>query len=345
MAASPAFVWHDGRQFSAGAVVVTTGTFLRGLIHLGEKTWPAGRVGEAPAHRAFRARSSGWVLRSAGSRPARRRGSTARTIDWAALENAARRRSAGAVLGPDGPDHHPADPVRHHPDHAGDPRGDPGQCASRRRCIPARSRAPARAIARRSRTRSCASASATAIQIFLEPEGLDDGTVYPNGISTSLPERSSWRSSPPFRALSGRRWSGLAMPSNMTMSIRASSSRRLETKRLRGPVPGRPDQRHHRLRGGGGARASSPASTRRWLAGGADRDRVRPRRRLSGGDDRRPGDPRGHRALSDVHLAGRIPADAAGRQCRPAPDRARASRSAASAASAARASRGARWRR
>jgi hypothetical protein len=37
----------DGRQLSAGAVVITTGTFLRGLIHLGEKNWPAGRVGEA----------------------------------------------------------------------------------------------------------------------------------------------------------------------------------------------------------------------------------------------------------------------------------------------------------
>src|SRR4051812_38987327 len=35
----------DGRELSSGAVVVTTGTFLRGLIHLGEKNWPAGRVG------------------------------------------------------------------------------------------------------------------------------------------------------------------------------------------------------------------------------------------------------------------------------------------------------------
>src|SRR4051812_34183122 len=35
----------DGRQLNAGAVVITTGTFLRGLIHLGEKNWPAGRVG------------------------------------------------------------------------------------------------------------------------------------------------------------------------------------------------------------------------------------------------------------------------------------------------------------
>src|SRR4029079_803805 len=39
----------DGRELRAGAIVVTTGTFLRGLIHLGEKNWPAGRVGAAPA--------------------------------------------------------------------------------------------------------------------------------------------------------------------------------------------------------------------------------------------------------------------------------------------------------
>src|ERR1700760_3520073 len=39
----------DGRAFSTGAIVITTGTFLRGLIHLGEKNWPAGRVGGGPA--------------------------------------------------------------------------------------------------------------------------------------------------------------------------------------------------------------------------------------------------------------------------------------------------------
>jgi len=37
-------------QIKAGAVVLTTGTFLRGLIHIGEKTWPAGRMGEEPSN-------------------------------------------------------------------------------------------------------------------------------------------------------------------------------------------------------------------------------------------------------------------------------------------------------
>src|SRR6201987_1774358 len=39
----------DGRALAAAAVVVTTGTFLRGLIHVGEEQTPAGRVGEAPS--------------------------------------------------------------------------------------------------------------------------------------------------------------------------------------------------------------------------------------------------------------------------------------------------------
>ena len=49
----------DGRTIRAGAVVVTTGTFLRGLIHLGDKSWPAGRVGDAAAVRLAVVRALG----------------------------------------------------------------------------------------------------------------------------------------------------------------------------------------------------------------------------------------------------------------------------------------------
>jgi tRNA uridine 5-carboxymethylaminomethyl modification enzyme len=57
-------VLADGRALRVGAVVITTGTFLRGLIHLGEKNWPAGRIGEAPA--LGLSKTNGWGLRSAG---------------------------------------------------------------------------------------------------------------------------------------------------------------------------------------------------------------------------------------------------------------------------------------
>src|ERR1700674_5502817 len=75
----------NGRELAAGAVVVTTGTFLRGLIHLGEKNWPAGRVGEAPAlglSSSFE--QIGFTLgRLKTGTPPRLDGTT---IDWSAVE-------------------------------------------------------------------------------------------------------------------------------------------------------------------------------------------------------------------------------------------------------------------
>src|ERR1700727_316062 len=75
----------DGRELSAAAVVITTGTFLRGLIHLGESNWPAGRVGEAPAlglSKSFE--HAGFTLgRLKTGTPPRLDGTT---IDWAAVE-------------------------------------------------------------------------------------------------------------------------------------------------------------------------------------------------------------------------------------------------------------------
>ena len=59
-------------------------------------------------------------------------------------------------------------------------------------------------------------------QIFLEPEGLDDRTIYPNGISTSLPEDIQRRSSPLFQGSKRSRSYSRATRSSMISSIRAS---------------------------------------------------------------------------------------------------------------------------
>jgi tRNA uridine 5-carboxymethylaminomethyl modification enzyme len=86
----------------------------------------------------------------------------------------------------------------------------------------ARSKAPGRAIARRSRTRSLRFADRDGTRFSSSPKGLDDDTVYPNGISTSLPEESSCRADATIPGWSGRACAGRAMPSNMIMSIRAN---------------------------------------------------------------------------------------------------------------------------
>ena len=90
----------DGREISCGAVVLTTGTFLRGLIHIGEKQIPAGRVGEAPAMGLSRTlKNIGFTLgRLKTGTPPRLDGRTHRLVR---IGNAAGRRSAGAVFNSD----------------------------------------------------------------------------------------------------------------------------------------------------------------------------------------------------------------------------------------------------
>jgi len=176
----------DGRELCAGAVVITTGTFLRGLIHLGEKNWPAGRVGEAPAlglSRSFEA--AGFTLgRLKTGTPPRLDGTT---IDWSAVEMQ--------------PGDDPPEPFSVMTDRIRTPQI---QCGITR--TTAATHEVIRANVHRSPMysgqikstgpRYCPSIEDKIVrfgdrdghQIFLEPEGLDDSTVYPNGISTSLPE-------------------------------------------------------------------------------------------------------------------------------------------------------------
>ncbi|MCS0502530.1 tRNA uridine-5-carboxymethylaminomethyl(34) synthesis enzyme MnmG [Ancylobacter mangrovi] len=176
----------DGRSLSAGAVVITTGTFLNGLIHIGDRQLPAGRMGEAPA----RGLSTSLVRlgltlgRLKTGTPPRLDG---RTIDWASLEM-----------------------------QPGDSPPEPFSTLTERitieqiacgitRTTPATHEVIRANIARSAMysgnihsvgPRYCPSIEDKIVrfgereghQIFLEPEGLDDPTVYPNGISTSLPE-------------------------------------------------------------------------------------------------------------------------------------------------------------
>jgi tRNA uridine 5-carboxymethylaminomethyl modification enzyme len=176
----------DGRTFSGGAVVLTTGTFLRGLIHIGERQIPAGRVGESPALglSTTLARFGFALARLKTGTPPRLDG---RTIDWANLERQ--------------PGDEPPEPFSALTDRIENPQV---TCAITR-TLPATHdliranvhRSPMYSGQIQSRgPRYCPSiedkivrfGDRTGHQIFLEPEGLDDPTVYPNGISTSLPE-------------------------------------------------------------------------------------------------------------------------------------------------------------
>lgn len=178
-------ITEDGREFHCGAVVLTTGTFLGGLIHLGSERTPAGRVGEAPSNQ-LAARLAALDLplaRLKTGTPARLDGAS---IDWASL------------------DMQPADdpPI-------------PFSTLTDKITVPQISCGITRTTLETHRIiaesihlsavysgqilgtgpRYCPSiedkihrfADKSSHQIFLEPEGLDDPTVYPNGISTSLP--------------------------------------------------------------------------------------------------------------------------------------------------------------
>lgn len=176
----------DDSEVSAGAVVITTGTFLRGVIHIGNQARPGGRMGEAPARRlAERLDEFGLPMgRLKTGTPPRLDG---RTIDWEKLEpqpgdetptmfsflstGPEVRQVACAITHTNEKTH---DIIRENL-HASSMYGGHIEGVGPRYCPSIEDK-----IVR--------FADKTSHQIFLEPEGLDDHTVYPNGISTSLPE-------------------------------------------------------------------------------------------------------------------------------------------------------------
>jgi tRNA uridine 5-carboxymethylaminomethyl modification enzyme len=178
----------DRRSFSCRAVVITTGTFLRGIIHLGDQRTPAGRFGDqASVSLARSLDAAGFDLaRLKTGTPPRLDGST---IDWERLEvqNGDAEPEffsslTTAVTAPQLPCHI----TRTTPETHRIVRADSHRSAVYSGAISGRG------------PRYCPSIEDKVIrfadreshQIFLEPEGVDDPTIYPNGISTSLPEET-----------------------------------------------------------------------------------------------------------------------------------------------------------
>ncbi len=175
----------DGRSWRAGAVIITTGTFLRGLIHRGDDRTPAGRAGEKPSV-GLAAALEGLGLamgRLKTGTPPRLDG---RTIDWAGLEvqpgddpPAPFSFLTDRIRVPQVPCHITATTEAGHDIiranlHRAPMYSGRIESAGPRYCPSIEDKVVR--FADRSRHR-----------IFLEPEGLDDHTIYPNGISTSLP--------------------------------------------------------------------------------------------------------------------------------------------------------------
>ncbi|MCZ4261348.1 tRNA uridine-5-carboxymethylaminomethyl(34) synthesis enzyme MnmG [Limimaricola sp. G21655-S1] len=175
----------DGTRLDARSVILTTGTFLRGVLHFGAETRPGGRVGDEPSTRLAE-RIDGFGLqmgRLKTGTPARLDG---KTIDWARLEMQpgdddpvmlsflnkrpeARQISCGITH--TNPEAH--DVIRANLSksamHSGNISGTgPRYCPS-------------------IEDKVVRFAEKESHQVFLEPEGLNTDTVYPNGISTSLP--------------------------------------------------------------------------------------------------------------------------------------------------------------
>ena len=176
----------SNRDILAPSVVITTGTFLRGLIHVGDKKIPAGRVGDKPAiGLAYTIKRLGLPLgRLKTGTPPRLDG---RTIDWSGLD-------AQPADDPPVPFSYLTDKITvpQIPCHITYTTAATHQVITDNIGLSAMYSGQIEGIG----PRYCPSVEDKVVrfadkprhQIFLEPEGLDDPTIYPNGISTSLPK-------------------------------------------------------------------------------------------------------------------------------------------------------------
>ena len=176
----------DGKKFGAKQVVLTTGTFLRGMIHIGEKQIPAGRVGDAPSNGLSNTleKLNFTLDRLKTGTPARLDGNT---INWdltteqvgdlppepfSFLTDEVKVRQISCYITNTNKNTHDIikNNMERSPLFSGQIEGTgPRYCPS-------------------IEDKVVRFSDKESHQIFLEPEGLDDSTVYPNGISTSLPE-------------------------------------------------------------------------------------------------------------------------------------------------------------
>ena len=225
-------VCEDGCVFSCTSAVLTTGTFLNGLIHIGERRISAGRHDEPPS-RGFSEQLSGLGLklgRLKTGTPARLDG---RTIDWKQLEEqkgdvdpvpfsfltgAIRTPQVSCFITSTTAEGHRLirENMHRSPLYSGQIEGvGPRYCPSIEDKV------------QRFRDKD-------SHQVFLEPEGLDDDTVYPNGISTSLPEdvqEGFIRTMPGLESVTIKRW-GYAIEYDYVDPRELTST--LEVKRLAG---------------------------------------------------------------------------------------------------------------
>ncbi len=309
-----------GVRFEARAVVLTAGTFLNGLIHVGLQNYTGGRMGDPPSvSLAARLRELQLpVGRLKTGTPPRLDG---KTIDFSVMEE----------------------------QHSDDPMpvfsylGSASQHPQQLPCWVTHTNARTHDIIRNNLDRSpmytgviegvgpryCPSiedkihrfADKDSHNIFLEPEGLTTHEIYPNGMSTSLPFDVQLALIRSIRGLENCHIlrPGYAIEYDYFDPRGLKSS--FENEGYPRPVFCRPDQRHHRLRGSCGA---GPAGRRQCGLAGTGQGRLdaAPRRGLSWRAGRRPDHARRLRALPDVHQPCRISPFAARGQRRPAPDRA-----------------------